>query len=383
MPDVSPTKWHLAHTTWFFETFVLREHDPEYHLLDAMYPYLFNSYYIQAGDRYYRPDRGMLSRPTVREVLEYRAYVDEHMEKLLTALPEERVHDVGRVIRIGLNHEQQHQELLLTDVKNVLAKNPLQPVYARGSVGHAALPPSLRWSSYEGGLVEVGYGGDGFSFDNEGPRHRQYVEPFEMASRPVTNREFMEFMDAGGYSNPTIWLSEGWSAVEQGGWSSPLYWQEVDGTWFSFTLSGFREVDPDEPVTHVSYFEADAYARWADGRLPTEFEWELSAGGCSIGGNFVEGGHFHPVPAPHTEERLHQMYGDVWEWTRSQYSPYPGYLPEPGALGEYNGKFMCNQFVLRGGSCATSRSHVRATYRNFFHAAARWQFSGIRLARDA
>jgi len=382
MPDVSPTKWHLAHTTWFFETFVLREHAADYRLLHTAYPYLFNSYYVQAGERYYRPERGLLSRPTVRDVFDYRAYVDEHMGRLLASIPEERSHEIGRLVRIGLNHEQQHQELLLTDVKHVLAKNPLQPVYSEGLVGHSALPPSLQWAPFEGGLCEFGYEGDGFFYDNEGPRHRQYTEPFEMASRLVTNREYMEFIEAGGYANPNIWLSEGWATAERDGWQAPLYWEQVNGTWFSFTLSGFREVDPDEPVTHVSYFEADAFARWADARLPTEFEWELAADGCTIQGNFVETGHFHPVPAAHREEPLHQVFGDVWEWTRSPYSPYPGYLPEPGALGEYNGKFMCNQFVLRGGSCATSRSHVRSTYRNFFHPAARWQFSGIRLARD-
>ncbi len=382
MQDVSPTKWHLAHTTWFFETFVLKAFASEYRPYHPEFAYLFNSYYVQAGERHSRPKRGLISRPTVEEVYLYRAYVDEQMRKLLDGASGPEIGEMARRVEIGLNHEQQHQELILTDIKHVLAENPLRPVYhAVEAVGHSALPPAATWIEHSGGLRDIGYAGDGFCYDNEGPVHRYFLEPFAYASRLVTNRDFLEFVEAGGYDRTELWLSEGWAAVEREGWEAPGYWERIDDRWWHFTLQGFRPVNLDEPVCHVSYFEADAYARWSDARLLTEFEWEVASQDVEIDGNFVEEGHFHPVPTRGRTGVPEQMFGDVWEWTRSQYSPYPRYKPEPGALGEYNGKFMCNQFVLRGGSVATSRSHIRRTYRNFFHPAARWQFTGIRLAR--
>ena len=381
MEDVSPTKWHLAHTTWFFETFVLKQFYPDYKPFDSRFAYLFNSYYVQAGDRHCRPKRGFLSRPTVEEVYQYRGYVDRHVQELLIE-PEEHDPETYRRIVIGINHEQQHQELILTDIKHVLSENPLHPAYSEdGLPGNDALPPPIRWVEFLGGLQDIGYDGDDFFYDNEGPVHKYYLEPFALSSRLVTNREFLEFMEDGGYERQEIWLSDGWAARESAGWSAPGYWEHVDGKWHCFTLHGLKPVNPDEPVCHVSYFEADAYARWADARLPTEFEWEVASASVSPEGNFVEGEYWHPLPVSSGSGEPAQMFGDVWEWTRSQYSPYPGYRPEPGALGEYNGKFMCNQFVLRGGSVATSETHIRRTYRNFFHPGARWQFSGIRLAR--
>ncbi len=380
MEDVSPTKWHLAHTTWFFETFVLRKFAEDYRQYDEDFAYLFNSYYVQAGERHCRPKRGLLSRPTVAQVYEYRDYVDEHMADLLSGV-DDLEPELSRRIEIGINHEQQHQELILTDVKHVLSENPLRPVYIEDSeVGHDAIAPEMSWIGNDGGLVEIGSAGPGFFYDNEGPVHKCFLEPFDLGSRLVTNREFMDFMSDGGYEAQELWLSEGWSAATAGGWVAPGYWERRDGQWWNFTLRGFRPVNPDEPVCHVSYFEADAYARWRNARLPTEFEWETAAAGLPISGNFVEEERFHPIPVV-PSKGLSQAYGDVWEWTRSHYSPYPRYAAEPGALGEYNGKFMCNQFVLRGGSVATSKTHIRRTYRNFFPPAARWQFSGIRLAQ--
>jgi ergothioneine biosynthesis protein EgtB len=383
MQDVSPTKWHLAHTTWFFETFVLTPFAEEYRPYNPDFAYLFNSYYVQAGDRHCRPKRGLLSRPTVEEVYRYRTFVDQQMAQLFETASDAESTEARRRIEIGLNHEQQHQELILTDIKHVLSENPLRPVYAEAvQIGHTARPPASVWIEHEGGLVEIGYQGDGFFYDNEGPVHQVFVEPFAFASRPVTNREYIEFMEAGAYDRTELWLSEGWTAVETNGWKAPGYWENTDGQWWNFTLRGFRPVNLDEPVCHVSYFEADAYARWADVRLMTEFEWEVASRDVVMEGNFVERENFHPIPAPGKTGSVEQMFGDVWEWTRSQYSPYPRYKPEPGALGEYNGKFMCNQFVLRGGSVATSETHIRRTYRNFFHPSARWQFTGIRLARN-
>ncbi|MDX1531456.1 MAG: ergothioneine biosynthesis protein EgtB [Rhodothermales bacterium] len=382
MPDVSPTKWHLAHVSWFFETFILREHLAGYTPLDERYAFLFNSYYVQAGPRHCRAQRGYLSRPTVRAVYEYRAYVDEHMEHLLAGADEAALQTLAPLLEIGLHHEQQHQELLLTDLKHVFSVNPLRPAFReRRPAEPAALPP-LGWVSFDEGLYEIGHDGDGFAYDNETPRHRHYLRPFALANRLVTNGEFLAFMDDGGYERPELWLSMGWAVREEQGWTEPFYWERYEDAWHLFTLAGRRPVDPDEPVCHLSYFEADAYARWAGARLPTEQEWEVAARMQRPLGNFVESGHLHPVAARGEDQRLHQLYGDVWEWTQSQYSPYPGYAPLPGALGEYNGKFMCNQFVLRGGSCATSVTHIRPTYRNFFPPEATWQFTGLRLAND-
>jgi ergothioneine biosynthesis protein EgtB len=384
MPDVSPPKWHLAHTSWFFETFILALASPSYRSPHASYAYLFNSYYVAAGERHSRAKRGLLSRPTVEEVYRYRAYVDQHMTAFLEGLDGENSDRWSPVVELGLHHEQQHQELLLTDVKYNFACNPLRPAYMTANIptGAPAAGP-LRWVSFPEGVYWIGHDGRGFAFDNESPRHRSFVEPFELASRPITNGEYLAFMADGGYERPELWLSMGWDAVQREGWQAPLYWGLRDGTWWMMTLAGMQPVVEAEPACHVSYYEADAYARWADARLPTEAEWEIAAMPLPIRGNFVEHQTFHPRPISQidTAVPLVQMFGDVWEWTQSHYSPYPGYTAASGALGEYNGKFMANQFVLRGGSCATSVSHIRPTYRNFFPADARWQFMGIRLAR--
>ena len=384
MPDVSPTKWHIAHVTWFWETFLLSPALPGYKSLHPQYAYLFNSYYNTLGQRHCRPKRGLISRPTVKETYAYRRYVDEHVLDLLGQLDDEQLTKLVPIILLGLNHEQQHQELMVTDIKHVLSCNPLNPAYVERLATGASSVPILEWLSFPEGIHWIGHEGDGFAFDNEGPRHRQFVQSFQLASRLVTNREYLEFMDDGGYENPLLWLSEGWATVQQEEWKAPLYWEKLDGRWWIMTLSGLREVDPAEPVCHVSYFEADAYARWAGARLPTEAEWEVAARDVPMEGNFVESGLYHPTPlsASTTNGKLAQMYGDVWEWTQSSYAPYPNFKPDPGAVGEYNGKFMCNQYVLRGGSCATSLSHIRSTYRNFFPANAQWQFMGIRLAKE-
>ena len=392
MPDCSPTKWHLAHVSWFFETFLLKPSAADYRSPNPDYAYLFNSYYNAVGDKYPRPQRGLISRPTVEDVYRYRGHVDQHVLDLLECAEPGDLAKLSPIVTLGLNHEQQHQELIVTDLKHMLSHNPLHPVYVDGPAekpysGLIQAPP-LVWAAYPEGVYWVGHAGDDFAFDNEQPRHRQFLEPFEIGSRPVTNGEYLEFMHAGGYQQSEHWLSMGWATVQQEGWRAPLYWEEHEGAWYQFTLSGLREVHPAEPVTHVSYFEADAYARWAGGRLPTEAEWEVAAAAAPLDGNFVESAHFHPRALdpsgpPVNGTPLQQMFGDVWEWTQSAYSPYPGFRIAPGALGEYNGKFMCNQYVLRGGSCATPRSHIRTTYRNFFPPGARWQFSGVRLARDA
>jgi len=378
MPDVSPTKWHLAHTSWFFEAFVLMPHLPRYRPLNPVYHYLFNSYYVQAGERHCRAQRGYLSRPTVREVMAYRTHVDRAMEDLLGS---EFTAAVSQLVTLGLHHEQQHQELMLTDIKHVFSVNPLRPVYRNAGPTHHGVAAPLRWIAFAGGVQHVGHEGTGFSFDNETPRHREFVEPFEIASRLVTNGEYLEFMDAGGYRRPELWLSAGWDAVQKNAWTEPFYWEQRDGAWQTFTLHGMQPVAEHEPVCHISYFEADAFARWRGVRLPTEFEWEVAAQTVPVVGNFVESQALHPQGAESRDE-LQQMFGDVWEWTRSQYSPYPGFQAAPGAVGEYNGKWMCNQFVLRGGSCATAITHIRPTYRNFFPPEVTWQFMGIRLARD-
>jgi ergothioneine biosynthesis protein EgtB len=384
MPDVSPPKWHLAHTSWFFETFVLAPASPGYRSPHASYAYLFNSYYVGAGERHCRPKRGLLSRPTVEEVYRYRAHVDQRMAAFLEGLHAEAFDTWSPIVELGLHHEQQHQELLLTDLKYNFACNPLRPAYLSADIPRPApAVKALQWVCFPEGVYRVGHDGRGFAFDNESPRHRSFVEPFQLASRLITNGEYMAFMADDGYERPELWLSMGWDTVQREGWRAPLYWERRDDDWWVMTLTGMRPVDEAEPVCHVSYYEADAYARWAEACLPTEVEWEVAATPLPIRGNFVEQQTFHPVPHDQadTSAPLGQMFGDVWEWTQSHYSPYPGYTPAPGALGEYNGKFMANQFVLRGGSCATSVSHIRPSYRNFFPADARWQFMGIRLAR--
>jgi len=384
MPDVSPTKWHLAHTSWFFETFILKMWMPGYQPEVPEYAYLFNSYYNAAGDMHRRDLRGLISRPTVAEAYRFRHSIDAHIQELLEISDEELLEQIEPVFTIGLHHEQQHQELLLTDIKHVFAQNPLHPVFRERAetLERPAIAP-CGFVDFEEAIVEIGHAGRGFSYDNEGPRHRALVPAFSLATRPVTNGEYLEFIDAGGYARPEYWLSLGWTTVNEQHWEAPLYWIKRDGAWWNFTLAGMRPVDEAEPVTHVSHFEADAFATWRGARLPTEFEWERAAVGLPMEGNFVDRERFHPAPAVSSpNEKVEQMFGDVWEWTRSAYLPYPGYRAAPGALGEYNGKFMSNQMVLRGGSCATSRNHIRPTYRNFFQPEKRWQFTGIRLARD-
>jgi ergothioneine biosynthesis protein EgtB len=384
MPDVSPTKWHLAHTSWFFETFVLKVWMPRYRSEVPQYAYLFNSYYNAAGEMHRRDLRGMISRPTVDETYRFRASIDDSVCELIRGAGASLLAEIEPVLVLGLHHEQQHQELLVTDIKHVFAQNPLYPVFreAKKSAAQKVSPP--HFVEFDEATVLIGHEGNDFSYDNEGPRHRELVPAFSLASRAVTNGEYLAFIEAGGYTRPEFWLALGWTTVNEQRWNAPLYWEKRDGTWWNFTLSGFRAINESEPVTHVSYFEADAYANWDGARLPTEFEWERAADGLPMEGNFVDEEHFHPRPTPPVSDGngLQQMFGDVWEWTRSAYLPYPGYRVAPGALGEYNGKFMCNQMVLRGGSCATSQSHIRRTYRNFFQPEKRWQFTGIRLARD-
>ncbi len=378
MDDVSPPKWHLAHTTWFFETFLLEPHLAGYKCFHPKYGFLFNSYYDAVGERHPRSRRGLLSRPSVSEIYDYRAHVDRHMERLIEQASEAEWERIGPLADLGLNHEEQHQELLITDLKHILAENLLNPAYVTERFDAGATPVATRWLSHDGGLLNIGFEGESFSYDNEGPRHRVYLEPYRLASRLVTNAEYIEFIEARGYEDPSHWLSEGWTTVQEQNWQAPLYWTQSGGAWTMFTLNGSCEVRPEEPVCHISYFEADAYARWRGKRLPTEAEWECTAACEPIEGNFYDTGRFHPAPA----DGSRQFFGDVWEWTQSPYAPYPGFQPAEGAVGEYNGKFMCNQYVLRGGSCATSRRHIRPTYRNFFPANARWQFTGLRLASD-
>lgn len=369
MPDVSPPKWHLAHTSWFFETFVLAKRD-DYRPFDNRFAHLFNSYYEGAGRYFPRAQRGLLSRPTVEEIYGYRAHVDQHVDRLF-----ERGDAPESLIELGLHHEQQHQELLLTDIKYNFSINPLDPVYCAVAMPSGTAPP-LQFTHYEGGIQQIGHAGDGFAFDNESPRHRLWVEPYRLANRPVTNGEFLEFIAAGGYQRAECWLSDGWQTVTAQRWEHPPYWRAMDHGWEIFTLGGLRPLNPHEPVVHISYYEADAYARWAGKRLPTEAEWEIAARGAAGNGNFLDTGTLHPIAA----HDVPGLLGNIWEWTQSPYLPYPGFRPWTGALGEYNGKFMCNQIVLRGGSCVTPADHIRATYRNFFYPWQRWQFSGVRLA---
>ncbi len=382
MPDASPAKWHLAHTSWFFESFLLKPHLRGYAPFDKAFDYLFNSYYQTLGPMHERPHRGLLTRPTVAEVMRYRAHVDEHMRRLLE---DESGNDrVAELATLGLNHEQQHQELMLTDIKHLLSRNPLLPAYRKASHNFLDRQPApVRFVTFEGGIGEIGATGKHFCFDNEMPRHRVLTERYALADRLVTNAEYLEFVRDGGYRRADCWLSDGWATVSTERWTRPLYWSEALDA--EFTLAGLQPLDPAAPVCHLSYFEADAFARWSGARLPTEAEWELAAVGTKVEGNLlgeVAAAPLHPQAAGDSTERIRQFFGDVWEWTASPYVAYPGYRPAGGALGEYNGKFMCNQFVLRGGSCVTPVDHVRATYRNFFYPHTRWQFMGLRLARD-
>jgi ergothioneine biosynthesis protein EgtB len=386
MPDASPAKWHIAHTSWFFEEFVLQAALEGYQFFDPSFRYLFNSYYEAVGPRHSRPERGLLSRPTAEQVWAYRGYVDEELQFLLErdSLPPE----LQEIVTVGLHHEQQHQELLLTDLKHMFSRNPLKPAYATAPAATTrSAPARLFFREFPGGMTDIGHVGSGFCFDNELAHHRVFIEPFKLASRLATNAEYLQFVRAGGYRRPEFWLSDGWACVQKEEWSRPLYWAESLAE--EFTLTGMRPLDPHAPVCHLSYYEADAFARWAGARLPTEFEWESVASNAAIEGNFVEDGQWHPTAVTRADGDLQrnnvpvqQLFGDVWEWTASAYMPYPRFRPLNGALGEYNGKFMVNQLVLRGGSCATPRSHIRATYRNFFYPTARWQFSGVRLAAD-
>lgn len=384
MPDVSPPKWHLAHTTWFFETFLLLPYLHGYRVFHPDFGFLFNSYYQTVGSFFPRPQRGLLSRPTVQEVYYYRTYVDKAMAAFLESADASQLDQIIFRILLGLHHEQQHQELLLADVKYNFAINPLHPAYRAKLDRIEREPASLQWHDYEGGIHEIGFSGTGFAYDNETPRHKVYLESFCLASRLVTNGEFLDFIEDGGYQRPDLWLSDGWTMVRQKNWQAPLYWKCLDGQWWIMTLAGLRRLDQNEPVCHVSFYEADAYARWRGKRLPTEAEWEVAAQDREPRGNLREAGFLHPVVADSAVQcGPDQLFGDVWEWTQSPYRPYPGFQPLAGALGEYNGKFMANQMVLRGGSCVTPQSHIAATYRNFFYPADRWQFMGIRLADDA
>lgn len=380
MDDASPAKWHLAHTTWFFETFVLRDHVPGYRAFDDRFAYLFNSYYEAEGPRHARPRRGMLTRPSLETVLEWRSQVDEAVVAALPSLPPAALD----LIELGMAHEQQHQELMLTDLLALFAENPMQPAVWPPAEAEANTAPALQWIEGRHGIVEIGHApADGFAFDCEGPRHPVLLHRHALASRPITNGEWLSFIADGGYRRSELWLSDGWSWVQAHGIEAPLYWRQQQEGWHDFGLDGLHPVAFASPVTHISYYEADAYARWAGARLPTEAEWEsASAPFDTVSGHQLdEAGPVRPSLA-HGTDGLLQMFGDVWEWTGSAYLPYPGFRPSEGAVGEYNGKFMSGQQVLRGGSCATPRGHVRASYRNFFYPHQRWQFTGLRLAKD-
>lgn len=382
MPDVSPPKWHLAHTSWFFEMFILVPFAAGYGMFHRDYAHLFNSYYETAGSFFPRPQRGMLSRPGVAEIYRYRSHVDAALHELLANPPEQHAAEIQERARLGMEHEIQHQELLLMDTRYNFSVNPLKPAYHSAPVPPSTAPvPAMGWQEFAGGVVETGHDGNGFSYDNERPRHQTFLRNFRLGTRLVTNAEYLAFIADGGYRRVDLWLSDAWRAVNAQGWQAPLYWSGEGNDWRHFDLSGAHALRMDEPVSHLSYYEADAYARWAGKRLPTEAEWERAAGALPVAGNFLERGLY--VPQPAQQPGLTQMYGDLWEWTQSAYLPYPGFRPLPGTLGEYNGKFMCDQMVLRGGCCVTAQDHVRASYRNFFRAADRWMFSGLRLAEDA
>lgn len=375
-PEISPTKWHLAHTTWFFETFVLEPNQAEYRVFDPNYRYLFNSYYNSVGEQYPRPSRGVITRPTVAEVFAYRRWVDEALAEALPQLSPE----AAAVAELGRHHEQQHQELMLMDLKHVFSCNPLYPAYGGNATPETeARVPPLDWWPVKEGVHAIGDDGAGFAFDNERPRHRVYLHNAELADRLITNGEYLAFIEDGGYQRPELWLSDGWNWLQEQGVNAPLYWVATETGWQEYTLAGLKPLDPARPVCHVSFYEAEAFASWMGARLPTEAEWEVLAAERARPGNFVESGRLHPAPDPGHG----QLLGDCWEWTYSAYTPYPGYRPPEGALGEYNGKFMSGQYVLRGGSCVTPAAHTRISYRNFFYPDMRWPFTGIRLARDA
>ncbi len=383
MPDASPTKWHLAHTTWFFETFVLGPHLAGYEPLEPAYAYLFNSYYEAAGPRHPRPRRGLLTRPTVAEVSDYRRWVDNGMDRLLATASAGTLATISPLVELGIAHEEQHDELILMDVLHLFAQNTLRPVFSPfRAVGAGAAAP-LEWTEFPGGIFEIGHTGHGFAFDCEGPRHEQLLRPFRLAHRAVTNGEWLEFMADGGYRRPELWLSDGWATATRDGWGAPLYWAQRDDGWHAMTLSGLQPVEEAAPVCHVSYYEADAYATWAGKRLPSEAELEIAAAGQHGDGAVNTLDTWLLRPAPARGEGVAQLFGDVWEWTRSPYVAYPGFRPVSGAVGEYNGKFMSSQMVLRGGCCATPAGHLRPTYRNFFYPHMRWMFAGLRLAEDA
>lgn len=389
MDDVSPPKWHLGHTSWFFETFLLGKFQKDYQPFHEKYNFVFNSYYESIGTRVLRPIRGLLSRPTVSDVYQYRKAITERMTKLTNNLDDRDRNLFDFLTDLGIHHEQQHQELLYMDIKHILSINPLRPVYLQREDHHiTGNIPAMKFQNFKGEIYDIGSRGEGFAFDNETPVHQVLLRDFKLGNRLVTNREYLEFMSDSGYSNPLLWLSDGWFNVKENHWDSPMYWEKSDGRWEIMTLTGWHPLNLDEPVCHVSFYEADAFARWAGKRLPTEEEWEVACNqsGASIQtGNFVEDGYFHPRPLYKEDPdcNLQQIYGDVWEWTASAYLPYPGFKPAEGAIGEYNGKFMSNQMVLRGGACVTPRNHIRPTYRNFFQCDKRWPFTGIRLASDA
>jgi ergothioneine biosynthesis protein EgtB len=385
MPDCSPAKWHLAHVTWFFETFILVPEAAAYRVKNPAYAFLFNSYYEALGERHPRPERGLLTRPTVAEVMAYRRHVTDALADLLAGAGADQLARIGPLVALGLAHEEQHQELLLMDILHLFSCNPLKPAYQPFRAGAMAGAPPLAWFDYPGGVLEIGRAPDaqGFAFDNESPRHDVLLRPFRLASRAVTNGEWMQFIADGGYRRPELWLADGWAAVRRDGWCAPLYWQEADGGFQAFSLSGLRSVNPEAPVCHVSFFEADAFARWSGRRLPSEAEWEIAAASLTPEGNTLGSGLLCPQAAPHATGQPQQMFGDVWEWTQSSYAPYPGFRAPAGAVGEYNGKFMCSQMVLKGGACVTPDGHARATYRNFFYPHQRWMFAGLRLADDA
>ncbi|PTU75800.1 ergothioneine biosynthesis protein EgtB [Pseudomonas mangrovi] len=381
MPDVSPPKWHLAHVSWFFETFLLLPFLPGYRTPDPHYDHLFNSYYRTHGAPYPRAQRGLLARPSLGQVLDYRRHVDQGMGELLAAPPPAHAGEIQRRLELGLQHEQQHQELLLMDIRHIFAQNPMRPAYRDDLKPPAGGDAALQWLEFPAGLRHVGHAGDGFAFDCERPRHRQFLEAFRLASRPVSNLDYLTFIEDRGYQRCELWLADGWDLIQREGWQAPLYWTRIDNQWQEMTLAGLRPLEPHAPVCHISFFEADAYARWAGARLPTEAEWEVAAADQPLRGTFLESDLLQPQGG--RGNALRQLFGDVWEWTASAYRPYPGFAPLEGSLGEYNGKFMSGQMVLRGGCCATPEEHIRASYRNFFYPHMRWQFAGLRLATEA